>query len=81
MIPLPTSLSLGASSSASGRSDQTTGDLRSGQGFRSSVINNFALDGSKLSASTSGAGGIPTWALWAGGACVLGFLAWQYVRK
>lgn len=70
-----------SSSSASGRGDQTTGDLRSGQGLRSSIVNNYALDGSRLSAATGNGSEIPTWVYWAGGALVVAFFVWQYVRK
>ncbi len=80
-IGIPGNMSLGATASSSARAEQLAGDLSSGAGFRSSVVNNFSLPGSTLTASTSGGGGMPYWALWAAGAVLLAFFVWQYVKK
>jgi CubicO group peptidase (beta-lactamase class C family) len=46
------SYSVEGKSSATGEQDVSTGGSRAGQGYRNSIINNFASGGSSLTAST-----------------------------
>lgn len=75
----------GYSASASSSVAQTASqkqDLGSSgsSGYRSSIINNFALGGSKLDATTDAGDGLPVWA-WVGVIGGLGLLFWIMLRR
>jgi hypothetical protein len=71
--------------SQSDRTEQTArGENRTdsqSSGYRSSIINNYALGGSDLSASTAAtASAIPVWGWVAGGIAVFAWIYYRYGR-
>ncbi len=79
MIGLPTNLSLSSTDQTSQTSQTKSSGSQGGSGQRSSIINNFALGGSRLDSAVSDATGMPLWGWVAigGGALLLVWWIWR----